>query len=132
MSGPGKIVKKDWGEEEWIVNRDYCGKRLLLKEGYRCSLHHHPVKDETFYLTRGVMKLEIGTDLNALVVRTMSKGDVIHVPTGTWHRFTGLVDVEFIEFSTHHDDEDTVRHTHSERVPEAEWAEDQKLLRGQV
>lgn len=128
MSGPGKIVKKDWGEEQWIVNREYCGKRLLLKAGYRCSLHHHPVKDETFYLTMGVMKLEIGTDLDDLRVRTMKKGDVIHVPTKTWHRFTGLEDVEFIEFSTHHDDADTVRHTQSEKVPPEEWVEDLKRL----
>ena len=128
MSGPGKIVKKEWGEEQWIVNRDYCGKRLLLKAGYRCSLHHHPVKDETFYLTMGVMKLEIGTDLDDLRVRIMKKGDVIHLPPKTWHRFTGLEDVEFIEFSTHHDDADTVRHALSEKVPADEWAVDRKLL----
>jgi mannose-6-phosphate isomerase-like protein (cupin superfamily) len=128
MSGPGKIVEKEWGEEQWIVNRDYCGKRLLLKEGYRCSMHHHPVKDETFYITMGVMKLEIGTDLDDMRVRTMKKGDVIHLPPKTWHRFTGLVDVEFIEFSTHHDDADTVRHSHSEKVPAAEWEADRRLL----
>lgn len=121
MSGPGKIVPKEWGEEQWIVNRDYCGKRLLLREGYRCSLHHHPVKDETFYLTAGRMRLEIGTDPEQLSVRVLAKGDVLHVPPRTWHRFTGLTDVEFIEFSTHHEDSDTVRLTHSEKVPAGEW-----------
>jgi mannose-6-phosphate isomerase-like protein (cupin superfamily) len=128
MSGPGKIVEKEWGEEQWIVNRDYCGKRLLLKARYRCSMHHHPVKDETFYVTRGSMKLEIGTSLDAMAVRTLRKGDVVHLPPCTWHRFTGLEDVEFIEFSTHHDDADTVRHTQSERVPDGEWERDLALL----
>ena len=120
MSRPGKTVKKEWGEEQWIVNRDYCGKRLLLKKGYRCSIHHHPVKDETFYILSGRMKVEVGTDPGKLAVRELGPGEVLHLPPLTWHRFTGLEDVEFIEFSTHHDDEDTVRLTHSERVPEGE------------
>ena len=27
-----KIVKKEWGHEELIVNKDYCGKKLVLKK----------------------------------------------------------------------------------------------------
>ena len=121
MSGIGKIVPKEWGEEQWIVNRDYCGKRLLLKKGYRCSLHHHPVKDETFYIMDGRMKIEVGTDPEDLRVRTLEKGDTLHLPPKTWHRFTGLTDVEFMEFSTHHDDVDTIRLSSSEKVPPEEW-----------
>jgi mannose-6-phosphate isomerase-like protein (cupin superfamily) len=55
-----KIVPKDWGEERWIANRDYCGKLLILKKGYRCSLHHHKIKDETFYVSKGRVLLECG------------------------------------------------------------------------
>ena len=53
-----KIVKKVWGHEEWIINRDYCGKKLILKKGFRCSIHHHKVKDETFYIIKGKVLLE--------------------------------------------------------------------------
>jgi mannose-6-phosphate isomerase-like protein (cupin superfamily) len=117
MDGIGKVVRKEWGEEQWIVNREYCGKRLLLRQGYRCSLHHHVVKDETFYVLSGEMLLEIGTDPENVAVRTLRKGDVVHLPPGTWHRFTGVTDVEFIEFSTHHEDSDTVRRALSGRAP---------------
>ena len=34
-------VEKVWGEEHWIVNRDYCGKKMVLNKGFRCSLHFH-------------------------------------------------------------------------------------------
>jgi hypothetical protein len=43
--------EKVWGEEQWLVNTGaYCGKRMLLKKGFQCSLHHHKIKDETFIL----------------------------------------------------------------------------------
>ncbi len=115
-----KIVEKEWGEEQWIVNREYCGQRLLLRQGYRSSLHCHKIKDETFYLLAGTMKVEVGTDPENLAVSELTKGDILHLAPNTWHRFTGLTDVEFMEFSTHHDDEDSIRLTHSERVPEDE------------
>ncbi len=53
-----KIVTKEWGEERWIVNRDYCGKLLILKKGFRCSLHYHKNKDETFYVNKGKVLME--------------------------------------------------------------------------
>ncbi len=108
-----KIVRKEWGEEHWIVNREYCGKKLLLRKGYRSSLHSHRVKDETFYMMEGRLELEIGTDPENLEVRVLEPGDVVHLPPGTWHRFTGIEDAWFMEFSTHHDDADTIRLTRS-------------------
>ena len=55
-----KSVPKVWGEERWIVNnRRYCGKQMLLRKGWRCSMHMHEVKDETFFVTKGRMLFEI-------------------------------------------------------------------------
>ena len=101
---PTYKVTKVWGEEHWIVNRDYCGKKLVLRKGHRCSLHFHPVKDEVFYLISGRVFLEIGD--KACV---MEPGDHQHVPPGVEHRFWGLEDSEIIEFSTHHEDDDSKR-----------------------
>ena len=101
---PAKRVEKVWGEEHWLVNGDYCGKRLLLKQGFRCSLHFHKIKDETFFVARGLVFLELGDG-----ERVMRPGDHHHIPVGAEHRFWGLEDSEIIEFSTHHEDSDSYR-----------------------
>jgi len=104
MATPTHVVPKTWGEEHWIVNRDYCGKKLVLKRGHRCSLHYHKDKDEVFYVIAGRVLLELGSEEVILV-----PGDHRRVAPGTVHRFTGLDDAEIIEFSTHHEDSDSYR-----------------------
>lgn len=111
-----KIVPKVWGEEHWIVNKEYCGKKLILKKGYRCSMHYHKKKDETFYIIKGRVLMELGQKK-----WVMNVGDVLHIPPGAKHRFTGLEDSEIIEFSTHHEDEDSYRVSESERIDEREF-----------
>jgi D-lyxose ketol-isomerase len=86
-------IPKVWGEEHWIVNRQYCGKKLVLRKGFRCSLHFHKQKDEVFYVISGRVLLEHGDG----------------IAPGVVHRFWGLEDAEIIEFSTHHEDEDSYR-----------------------
>lgn len=97
-------VDKVWGCEEWIVNRDYCGKLLRISKGWQCSLHYHPIKHETFYLlggrvliTRGECKFEL------------ERNGTVEIPPGTIHRFAGIVDSVILEISSHHDDNDVVR-----------------------
>src|SRR3989344_7564795 len=98
-------VPKVWGEEHWIVNNDeYCGKRLILRRGFQCSLHYHKEKDETFFVQSGRVRLELGDATHEL-----KPGDSIHIPRDVLHRFAGLEDSEIFEFSTHHDDEDSYR-----------------------
>jgi len=113
-----RIVPKDWGEEHWIVNRAYCGKKLLLRKGRRCSLHRHPVKDETFHLESGSVYLELGGKGHYL-----RPGDTLHIPTGTPHRFSGLEASVILEFSTHHEDDDVIRDEPSGPIPEALFRE---------
>lgn len=98
-----KTVPKVWGHEEWIVNRDYCGKLLHLRKGMQCSLHYHLHKDETFYLMSGKVSLEVGN-----MIRILNPGDSEHIEPGCAHRFSGIEDSLIIEFSTH-DDDDNVR-----------------------
>lgn len=113
MSHP--VTPKVWGSETLIANREFCGKVMSLREGMRCSLHYHRVKDETFLVTRGRVKVEIGRSGEAarpgegLSVLVLGSGDSIDVPPLTLHRFTGMEDSEFIEFSTRDDPEDSVR-----------------------
>jgi len=106
-----KEVKKEWGKEIWLVNRDYCGKKLILNKGYRCSMHHHKNKDETFYVLKGKVLMEIG-----MKKEVMLPGDSVWIPSGAKHRFTGLEDSEIMEFSTHHEDSDSYRDELSGKV----------------
>ncbi len=107
-----KIVEKKWGSEKWIVNNNlYCGKILTLKKMFRCSIHHHKKKTETFYVTKGQVLLEV--DDNAYI---LIPGDAVDVLPDQDHRFTGLEESEIIEFSTHHEDEDSYRKVESGEV----------------
>lgn len=107
-----RVVRKEWGEEHWIVNRAYCGKKLLLRKGFRCSVHRHPVKDETFHLEKGLVWLEMDG-----VGRLLKPGDTVHIPPRTPHRFSGLEESVILEISTHHEDDDCIRDEPSGRVP---------------
>jgi len=100
-----EIHKKIWGREEWIVNNPvYCGKFLYLTKGKRCSLHYHKNKDETFYVLRGKVLMEVDDR-----EKIMKKGDIQHITPLTKHRFSGLENSVIIEFSTHHEDSDSYR-----------------------
>ena len=116
------IYLKEWGSEHWIVNKDYCGKKLVLRQGYRCSIHHHKIKDETFYVIKGRVLMEVNGRVRVLV-----PGEKQHVAAGDSHRFTGLEESEMIEFSTHHLEDDSYRDVPSGKVPDDEWRSMQKI-----
>ena len=103
-----KEVQKSWGKEIWIVNGSYCGKILVLNKGYRCSLHHHKNKDETFYVSKGKVLIEL-EEHGKLEKAVMNEGESLRVMPGQKHRFTGLEESKIIEFSTHHEDSDSYR-----------------------
>ena len=106
-----KRVQKIWGIEEWIVNeKGYCGKKLTVNKGCRCSLHCHKKKAETFYVLSGSGWIETH-GINCFVI----PGMIIDIKPGQYHRFStirpwGTTDeLVLIEFSTHHEDDDVVR-----------------------
>ena len=113
-----QIHPKAWGEEHWIVNEEYCGKRLVLKAGHRCSIHYHKIKDEVFYVSSGLVLMEIGES-----VRVLGPGMKQHVKPNERHRFTGLEDSEIFEFSTRHRENDSYREAPSGAVPTEEFRE---------
>jgi quercetin dioxygenase-like cupin family protein len=109
-----KKIDKVWGYEEEIVNTsEYCGKFLYLDKGKRSSLHFHKIKDETFYILSGKVLMEVeGNE------KVMIEGDSIRIMPGQKHRFSGLNDSVIIEFSTHHEEDDSYRDELSGDVPE--------------
>ena len=100
---------KVWGAEIWIANNSlYCGKKLLLKKGFQCSIHHHKIKDETFYIESGKVLMEYED-----APFKMLPGDSLRILPGVRHRFTGLEDSVIFEFSTQHFESDSYRDTKS-------------------
>lgn len=106
------LAPKGWGFEKWIVNNEkYCGKILYIVKNHKCSWHYHKLKDETFYVQSGKIKLLYGTDdaiekANELI---LEKGSVFHVPIELRHQMIGLEDTELFEFSTQHFESDSYR-----------------------
>ena len=106
------MVAKGWGYEKWIVNRDdYCGKLLFMNKGKRLSWHYHEKKTETFYINSGDVLLMYGysDDIKSCIMQELHRGDIFHVPVGLRHRLVALSDAEIFEFSTHHEDSDSIR-----------------------
>lgn len=118
--------KKAWGFEEWIVNDEYCGKILNLREGYKCSDHMHKLKDETFLVILGAVFLHVrfaneDGEYVAYEKVVLTPYDYYRIRPGVIHSFTGLEDSKIIEFSTHHEDSDSYRENESGKVPVDEF-----------
>jgi len=108
------VMPKVWGSEEWIVNnKKYCGKILNLNEGFRCSIHYHIEKHETFYILDGEVLMELGDDKGINEYRIMKSGDIQVIEPKQKHRFTGIKNSRIIEFSTEHKEEDSYRDSQS-------------------
>ena len=109
---PMKYVKKGWGYEKWIVNKEeYCGKLLFFEKGKKCSWHHHKLKDEVFYVHSGLVILKYGEDNNPELAEEaiLQPGQNFYIHTGLKHQVTALEDSEIFEFSTQHFDSDSPR-----------------------
>jgi mannose-6-phosphate isomerase-like protein (cupin superfamily) len=83
--------------EYWIANEaaaGYCGKFLYVHDDQTCPRHYHREKMETFYIVKGEVRMEFdGTE------RVMAPGDVLPVPPGKPHAFTGVGPALLLEVS---------------------------------
>lgn len=112
-----KIVKKLWGYEKIIVNNDlYCGKIIHIEKGCTGSFHYHVIKDETFYLLSGNVKLKYSDtdDFQSSQELILNPGDAFRIYPGLRHQIIGLEESDIIEFSTKDMDEDSYRVISSE------------------
>ena len=106
-----KIIKKPWGHEEiWgNVPGKYLGKTLHINMRNRLSLQKHLKKEETVYVVRGVLTLEVQNMLGNINKVKLGPGECYHIPPKTIHRFSAEKgDVVIVEVSTYYPD-DVVR-----------------------
>ena len=84
--------------EYWIANEleaGYCGKYLFLFDGQQCPFHGHKQKHETFFVVKGKVKMVVGGK-----EQIMNQGDVLAMPPGDVHSFTGIDNALILEIST--------------------------------
>lgn len=106
------FVMKSWGFEKILVNNEfYCGKILHIKKGHCTSWHFHKIKDETFFILDGQIKLET-TMPDDLI---LNKNDCLRLKPKRMHRLYAMEDSNIIEISTQHFDEDSIRVIESDR-----------------
>lgn len=84
--------------EYWIANEmdaGYCGKYLFVFDKQSCPLHLHKEKHETFFIVHGKVKMSYAGN-----IRVLKAGDVLPVPPGIKHGFTGIGPALLLEVST--------------------------------
>ena len=108
---PMKFVNKGWGGELWVVNRDYCGKVLYFHKDKRLSWHYHIKKEEVFWLSSGKLRLLYNwdDDIEKAQETLLLPGSHFEIPVGLRHQMIALEDSILIEFSTHHEDSDSIK-----------------------
>jgi quercetin dioxygenase-like cupin family protein len=87
------------GETEFLVANEvehgYCGKFLFVFDGQTCPYHRHRNKHETFFVLKGTLKMTVGNE-----ERIMREGDLLVMPPGIGHSFTGVGPALVLEVST--------------------------------
>jgi len=96
-----KFVWKKWGAEHWIeLNKDYCFKKIFIRNNTRTSLQYHEFKHETTYVHfgSGILWME---DANKQIQQyTLSPGSFYSISPGIVHRVQAITDLILIEAST--------------------------------
>ena len=96
-------IAKPWGYELiWAHTDSYVGKILSINAGERLSLQYHHIKDETIYVTKGVLLFTFGDDIENLEIMEMLPGEVYHIRPGMIHQMEAIKDCEIFEVSTDH------------------------------
>ena len=108
-------VIKTWGYEYWFANTArYCGKLLSIDPGKWSSngaYHYHKIKDETFFVIEGALRLDYVTQEGEFKTIILEKFESFQVETRMKHRFATatLNGCKFIEAATTHRDSDSYR-----------------------
>jgi quercetin dioxygenase-like cupin family protein len=110
---PLKEVEKSWGKEVWVANNkdaNYCGKLLHVNKGTGFKMHFHDIKEETFYILKGKLKVTLRdtadrTDYSGV----LEEGMCLDLKRLEPHAVEALEDTIIIEASTFHRDSDSYR-----------------------
>jgi quercetin dioxygenase-like cupin family protein len=83
--------------EFWVANEEeagYCGKFLFVNDGQTCPCHRHSLKHETFFVLKGAVRMVVND-----AERLLHEGDILVMPPGERHSFTGVGPALLLEVS---------------------------------
>lgn len=83
--------------EFWIANEEeagYCGKFLFVDDGQTCPYHKHGKKHETFFVMKGQVRMMVDGE-----EKRLKEGEVLIMPPGKRHSFTGIGPALLLEVS---------------------------------
>lgn len=99
-----KKINKPWGYELiWADTTYYIAKILHINAGHSLSRQFHDLKEETFLVWSGSIKLEIGFPVTEIFY--MNNGDTFNCNPKTIHRIIAVSDSDIIEVSTNYPDD---------------------------
>ncbi len=81
-----------------IINREYCKKYIIVLPGQSHPFHAHKVKEETFQVLYGNLKVQIAGEPE----KVLRPGDMQTVLRGVMHAFSSETGAIFEEVSTQH------------------------------
>ena len=94
-------VEKPWGWELWWAHTErYVGKILHIKRGASLSYQFHRKKDETIYVMRGTLELELAPGGGRRGRHRLAPGDAVRIRPGDRHRMTAITTCDVLEAST--------------------------------
>jgi mannose-6-phosphate isomerase-like protein (cupin superfamily) len=83
--------------EFWVANEEasgYCGKFLYVDDAQTCPYHEHATKHETFFVLKGQVSMVIDDR-----ERVLKQGEILVMPPGQRHSFTGIGPALLLEVS---------------------------------
>jgi quercetin dioxygenase-like cupin family protein len=83
--------------EFWVANEEaygYCGKFLFVADGQTCPYHKHNKKHETFFVLKGEVRMVVDDE-----EKVLQEGDILVMPPGQRHSFTGVGPALLLEVS---------------------------------
>lgn len=93
-------VAKPWGHELIFAETErYAGKILHLEGGHSLSLQYHERKDETLYVLRGEIQLQVEVD-GEMKEMTLREGETYRIRPGVRHRLRADRSADLVEVST--------------------------------
>jgi mannose-6-phosphate isomerase-like protein (cupin superfamily) len=96
-----KRVEKPWGWELWwALTERYVGKILHINRGAALSYQFHRKKDETIYVQRGRLEMELAPGGRRRRRRILGPGDSLRIRPGDHHRMTAITTCEILEASS--------------------------------